>query len=212
MADLIRVSIVGTNGGDVWSVNPVYSVGGDFGTPVSQTQCQIIATAIGTGSIPTNLLTMWTQGTALTGFKVEARSKTGALESLAEYQRTAPLVGTGTFTHQQSSAVVSSLRTALPGASGRGRLYWPATGVPLQNSTMRLTTANALTYATAFKTFLSTIQTAIDATLDGVALAVWSRKLDDLTVVNQIQVGDILDVQRRRRDTLQETYNSLSYP
>jgi len=49
-------------------------------------------------------------------------------------------------------------------------------------------------------------------TLDGVALAVWSRKNADLYVVNSIQTGDVLDVQRRRRDAEVENYNVLAYP
>jgi len=59
---------------------------------------------------------------------------------------------------------------------------------------------------------LSAIQAAIDVTLDGVALAVWSRKNADLYVVNSIQVGDILDTQRRRRDQVIENYTVQSYP
>jgi hypothetical protein len=49
-------------------------------------------------------------------------------------------------------------------------------------------------------------------TLDGVGLAVWSRTAASITTVNQIQMGDIVDVQRRRRDQLVETYQSLAFP
>jgi len=59
---------------------------------------------------------------------------------------------------------------------------------------------------------LSAIQAAVDVTLDGVALAVWSRKDLELYVVNSIQVGDILDTQRRRRDATIENYTVQTYP
>jgi hypothetical protein len=64
----------------------------------------------------------------------------------------------------------------------------------------------------AVKTYLSGIQAAIDVTLDGVALVVWSRKLALVTTVNSIQLGNVADVQNRRRDNLIERYFPIAYP
>jgi hypothetical protein len=213
MADLLRVSLVGTlPSGEEWSVNPVYSIGGDFGTPVTPAQAQTIATGIAATSPAAAMLNAWSISTNFTGCRVEARSAAGVLETQAEGIRATPLVGTGSAPHSFQTCVVSSLRTAVPGASGRGRLYWPATGITLTAATLRLQSATATALLAAVKTHLSSIQAVIDVTLDGVALGVWSRKLSDVGIVNQIQLGDVLDVQRRRRDTLVETISSISYP
>jgi len=58
---------------------------------------------------------------------------------------------------------------------------------------------------------LSAIEAAIEVTLTGVALSVWSRKLSALRTVTSLQAGDVLDVQRRRRDALIENYASVAY-
>jgi hypothetical protein len=62
------------------------------------------------------------------------------------------------------------------------------------------------------KTYLSGISGAIAATLTGVDLSVWSRTTPELYTVTSIQAGDVLDVQRRRRDQTIESYQSLTYP
>jgi hypothetical protein len=136
----------------------------------------------------------------------------GTLETQAEAPKAVPANGTTANAHPFQTSWVVSLRTAYPGASGRGRLYWPATGVTLTAATMRPATSQVTTFLTGVKTYLSTIQANIDATLDGVALGVWSRKLQNVHVVNQLQAGDVLDVQRRRRDVLVEQVSSLGYP
>lgn len=213
MADLLRVSIVGSMpNGEEWSVNPVYSVGGDFGTPVSPTQAQTIATAIAAITIPTALLTSLASACTYNGCRVEARSLDGTLESLAEAVKTVPPTGTSATPHPFQTSLVSSLRTGTPGPSGRGRLYWPATGIALLTTTMRPSSTTVSSFLSGVKTYLSGIETAIEASLTGVALAVWSRKVPELYVVNNIQAGDVMDVQRRRRDVLVEAYQSLSYP
>lgn len=213
MADLIRVSYVGAMpSGEVWSVNPVYSVGGDFGTPVSQLVAQTIATAIAAISVPTGLVQIMNSATTVTGCRVEARALDGTLESQAEAVKTSPTPGTGAGNHPFQTSCVISLRTATPGPSGRGRLYWPATGANLTASTLRTAAGQNSTTATAAKTLLSGIEAAIEASLSGVALAVWSRKNLALPGVISLQVGDVLDVQRRRRDQLIEGFASTSYP
>lgn len=213
MARLLRISIGGhMAGGDVWSVNPVFSVGGDFGAPVSPSQAQTIATAIVAAAVPTTLTQMWAPGTTMDTYRVEARSITGVLETQAEAVELTPINGTGTVAHPQQTAMVSSLRSTHPGATGRGRLYWPATGVPISTVDYRVSAANVNTYLSGVKTYLTTLQTIVDTTFDGVALVVWSRKLETLFTITRVEMGNVLDTQRRRRDTLIETYTSLAYP
>lgn len=213
MADLLRVTIKGTMpSGEEWSINPVYSIGGDLGTPVSSTQANTIAVAIAAVAVPTGLLNVLNSSCQVTGARVEARTVGGTLESLGEAVKASATSGASSTALPFQSSLVISLRTATAGASGRGRAYWPATGAPLGTGTLRLLPATATSALAGAKTYLSGIQAAIDVTLDGVALAVWSRKNSDLYVVNQLQMGDIVDTQRRRRDQTVETYSSLVYP
>lgn len=213
MADLLRISINGAMpSGEVWSVNPVYSVGGDFGAPVSQAQAQTIANAIAAAAVPSTLQGMWSSGTTMTGYRVEARSKTGVLETQAESVRATPIAGNGLNPHPFQTSAVISLRTALPGASGRGRLYWPATALGIDPTSLRISATPVTNTLAAVKTYLSAIQTAIDVTLDGVALVVWSRKNHAITTVNRLELGNVFDVQRRRRDQLIENISATTYP
>lgn len=210
---VMRVSIVGTlPGGEEWSVNPVYIIGGDFGVTVTPAQAQTIATAIAALTLPTGFVNNWPAGVVWTGCRVEARALDGTLETQAEGIKAVPTPGGATTVHPFQTAWVTSLRTAFPGARGRGRLYWPAQGVSLVAGTFRPNTTTVNTFLAAAKSFLTSIEDAIDVTLDGVSLGVWSRTNGDVNVVNSIQLGDVLDVQRRRRDTLVELVASSSYP
>lgn len=213
MADLLRVSITGAlPDGEQWTVNPVYGIGGDFGAPVSSTQANTIAVAIAAIAVPTGLLQNMSTLTTVTGARIEARSKAGALESQGEALKAVPTPGTSTSPHPGQIALVSSLRTATAGASGRGRLYWPTSGLKISPTNLRPINADMTSLVTAVKTYLSAIQTAIDATLDGVGLVVWSRKLSTLYPVTSIQMGNVADVQNRRRDQLVEQYFPTTWP
>jgi hypothetical protein len=213
MAELLRISIIGAMpNGEEWSVNPVFSVGGDFGVPVTQIQAQTIATAIAAISAGNDLRGLMSTSTNINAIRVEARAVNGTLEAQAEASMVTPQAGMGgTNAHPFQTAMVFSLRTATPGATGRGRMYWPATGATLSVSTLRPSSAYVLTALTAMETYLSAIEAAIEVTLTGVALAVWSRKMEALRVVTQLQAGDVLDVQRRRRDALIENYQTVAY-
>jgi len=213
MAEIMRVSIFGgLPGGEEWSVNPVYSIGGDFGVPVSAAQALAIATAAAAIAVPSGLTALMNGNTTVQGIRVEARSLAGVLETQAEVLKATATPGTGVVNHPYQTSLVLSLRTTLPGASGRGRLYWPSTGASLNSADLRLAATQHTNALAGAKTYLSGIETAIEASLTGVALGVWSRKLTDITLVNTIQVGNVLDVQRRRRDALLEGYVSVSYP
>lgn len=213
MAELLRVSIGGSMpGGEVWSVNPVYSIGGDLGVPVSAAQASTIANAILAIAVPTGLRNINASSVNFSTIRVEARSLAGVLETQAEAVRGTPTSGTGTNTHPYQTSLVTSLRSAQPGARGRGRLYWPCTGLSISNTSLRVLTADVVSVRDSVKTYLSGIESAIEVTLTGVSLAVWSRATPDLYPVTSIQVGDVLDVQRRRRDQTIENYSSVAYP
>ena len=212
MAKVLRLSLIGgMPNGEKWSVNPVFGVGGDFGVPVTQQQAQTIATACAAVVVPSGISTMWQTPTTLTSIRVEARGMDGTLEAQAEALKTPMTSGGGSSTHPFQTSIVTSLRTAHPGPSGRGRLYWPATGIAMTSSTLRAASGSVDGAVTAVKTYLSALEAAIEVTLTGVALCVWSRKNGALYPVNQLQMGDVLDTQRRRRDTTIETFSTVAY-
>lgn len=211
MASLIRVSIKGLfPSNEVWSVNPVYGFI-DPGVVTTPTQMSAAAAAVAAVIPPANLLGMMSTQTRIGSFRLEARDVNGDLENLAENVRTTPFAGTGATPHTFQTAWCSSLRTTVVGASGRGRLYWPATGVTVDATSMRPTNPSPSNVATAVQTYLSGIEGALNTVWGGLYLGVWSRKNGSVNEVSSIQVGDVLDIQRRRRDSLIETYVSVTY-
>jgi hypothetical protein len=210
-SDIIRVSIFGSlPGGDVWSVNPVFEI--TTGQEITYSEAVGAVNAINAVVVPTNLRAIMSASTTVTGCRVEARTYAGVLQAQAEGLRGSPVPGTGSSPLPFQSALVLSLRTAVAGGTGRGRLYWPATGLTLSATTLRPATALVTSFLADFKTYLTAVQAAIDGVVDEtVALAVWSRVNASSAVVNRIMAGDVLDVQRRRRDAIPEAYQELSY-
>lgn len=144
---------------------------------------------------------------------MEARRWNGDLAALGEAVKATPQGGSGTTAHPFQTSIVLSLRTAAIGASGRGRLYWPATGLAMNSGTLRPAGSAVLAILSGFKTYLTSIGTAIDTVTTEVPfLSVWSRTNATTAPVINIQMGDILDTQRRRRDAAVETYQTVSYP
>ena len=213
MGQILRVSIKGDlPGGEVWSVNPCWEINGQLGAPVSPAQALTIATALGAVTVNSSLQACMAVGTRVLGYRVESRSLAGVLESQAEFTRPTPVNGNGGTVLPYNSAIVISLRTPGVGASSRGRLYWPATGIALQAADYRISAASAGGIATGAKTYLSAMEAAIKATLPEANLTVWSRKTANFHDVNAIQVGNVVDSQRRRRDALIEGYTAVVFP
>jgi len=212
MASVIRVSVLGAMpGGEVWSVNPCFFLL-DEPASISQTEALTIATAVDALTIPTGLRAALSTGTTFTGTRVEARDRTGALEALAEHTRATPVAGNGTVSHPYQTSAVTSLRTAFPGAQGRGRLYWPATGIAVLSTTSRIDPGQLTSLLSGVKTYLAAIEAAVAVSAGPSPLAVWSRTGSAFHQVNEIRMGDVADTQRRRRDAVTESYSVLTYP
>lgn len=211
MADLIRLSLMGSlPGGEVWSVNPVYAVEPP-GLTVTYSDLLTIATGAAGVTIPADLLVSLGTTTSFTGVRAEARTSSGTLEAAAEYIKPSPVAGTGTQYHPYQTARVISLRTNTPGARGRGRLYWPATSTSLSSATLRASSPSSSAMATAAASYLTLIEAQVQTVIPLSTLHVWSRTSGTLDQVQRIMVGDVLDVQRRRRDALAESYATVAY-
>jgi hypothetical protein len=211
----VRVSILGSiNGGEVWSVNPVYDPTGEFPGSVDQAKLDTATTVIGNTNPGSHMLTAMSSSFQLTGARVEVRDDSNdSLLAISEYLRGTPLAGTGTPIQGSQAAVVVSLQTATPGGRGRGRLYWPGAGVAV-NSSFRISNPPYGLMCDQVKTYLLAIRSALSSNFApiGFDLAVRSKVSHTTPHVNRIRIGDIVDTQRRRRDSLPESYSPNSFP
>ena len=214
-----RVSLTGTlPGNEVWSVNPQFMVQGEGGDLVwVQAEGQAAADAIIDLAPPSGLSVLMSPSTLLTGCRLELRGDTGTLLGAAEAAVPGGYDGDGTGVLPNQSAVVLSLRTDTPGGHGRGRLYWPATGVQVGASTGRLLPAIVSSAAAGAASYMTQIQDAINAAITiapaaTIDLAVISGTVLTQYPVVQIRVGDVVDQQRRRRDKIREVYAISGYP
>lgn len=209
----IRVTIKGElPGNEVWSVNPVFNT---IWTVVpSPAQMQAIASAIAGVTVPANLRNPLSTVAPIIGFRVEARSSSWALLGVGEAVPVAPIAGTTSPTKPLQSALVLSLRSDYPGASKRGRLYWPAIGQAISTSSLRVSATDCQNVADAAAVYLDGIAGAIKSVLAETdpLLSVYSPTLGNSEAITSIWVGDVLDVQRRRRDEAPEVYSLASFP
>lgn len=210
----IRCSILGASpGGEVWSINPVFDPTGEFPGPVDQSSLDDAAEAIAGRAPGTQLLGFLSTALSITGVRLEARDDlTDDLLSLSIYTKTAPLNGTTTPLRSAQDALVVSLRTNTPGASGRGRLYWPAVGSAVDGG-LRFSDSAITNALSEMATYLHAIETDLNTAFAGLGfdLAVRSRATKTTPHVNQLRIGNVPDVQRRRRDSLIENYQSAPF-
>lgn len=201
-------------GGEVWSVNPRFF--GNFGPDITNYP-DLLAwatniAALNSGNVlPAPLRALLSPSGAVVSIRCEYRDASDRLQQAAEVALPSPAPGTGSATKPFQTSLVSSLLTGRPGRSYRGRLYWPALGAIISASDLRLSDVNAQSYCTAVGQFLTAVQNAAPAGT-GVTLGVVSQTLSTRSAVTRIEVGDVLDVQRRRRDSLVEGRFNASFP
>lgn len=131
----------------------------------------------------------------------------GLLNSQNTYSLSAPNAGTGVASGQPpQSAHVCTLATAQPGRSGRGRIYLPGLAGGQLTVDGMLPDATALTLAQRIRAFI----VAVNALQPEIKVQVHSETKQALYAVTQVRVGNIVDTQRRRRDALTETYQTVA--
>ena len=142
----VRVSILGASpGGEVWSINPVFDPTLEFPGGVDQTALDAACDAIAALTPGTNSLAFMSSSLSITGARVEVRDdSTDALIGISTKVRASALAGSGAALRGAQNALVISLRTNTPGASGRGRVYWPAVGTAI-GTDLRFTAGFAAT-------------------------------------------------------------------
>ena len=148
------------------------------------------------------------------GVRVNAISDGGVLVTAAEHLKAVPAAGQGTATRPLQVALCVTLNSgAAYGRHYRGRVFFPSLAGPaLSSSTLRVSPTDRQTWADALAGLLSGIGGAINAHVSGVleyVPVVYSRSQGQVLAVQNISVGDVLDTQRRRRDSLRENRTLL---
>lgn len=211
----VRVSILGASpGGEVWSINPVFDPTGEFPGGVDQTALDAACDAIAALNPGTNARNTLSNVLTITGARVEVREDSNdALIGISQQVRTTPFTGAGTQARGAQNALVLSLRTNTPGASGRGRLYWPSIAGVI-GTDLRAVPADVLLIATDLRTYLNAMRSALATAFPtiGFDLAVRSKTTHTTPHVVKVQMGNVLDTQRRRRDSMVEDYQTLAFP
>lgn len=109
--------------------------------------------------------------------------------------------GGGTLRAPFDTAVAFSLNTDRAGRSYRGRIFWPGLGVLVgTNGRWNATFDHAVDMANLLQALGNT-----DGTVTA-QLQVYSPTRNEVTPVTSVRVGNVTDSQRRRRESLTETY------
>lgn len=141
---------------------------------------------------------------ALTTIRVEYINQAGRLQQVAAYELPTAQAGVGSMKCPPQTSMVVSLRTGRPGRSYRGRMYLPSLAAGISSTDARISNAECQTMATEGAVFLKQVGAAIAGAGYDLWPQVASNAAGVLTEVTEVQVGDVLDTQRRRRSSLAE--------
>jgi hypothetical protein len=157
----------------------------------------------GDGGSATGLITDVPAGVGATSLVVyQLDDSTGKATARAEASLTLAGSDTGSPLPQEV-AVVASLRTATPGPSGRGRMYLPPLGVNKCTTVGRVDAAAQANLAASVAAALGELNSG------GFDPILFTPNTAD-RVITSVDVGDVFDAQRRRRDKLVETRISVA--
>lgn len=131
---------------------------------------------------------------------------TGALVGTLPLDVPSPAAGTAEqFPLPPQCAAVMSLRSDTPGPSGRGRFYMAGLGNTMLTSLGRLTDAIRNDLVTDYVTYVN----AVSAEILDLSLNVYSKTHGTSYQVTKIDMGNVIDTQRRRRSELVESRYSV---
>lgn len=160
------------------------------------------AKAVSDGSLPSGLMTKMGGAVKFTGARIEQRTEMDTLVASGEAVRTSAVPGSGAASKPFQASVVASLRTDNVTRQGRGRMYWPLLSVLTNNDSLRISAADTKVIADSVWSLLNDTGVKLQVPL-GVGTwdpAVFSRVGSTIRQVRRVEVGDIIDVQRKRRD------------
>lgn len=125
---------------------------------------------------------------------------------------TNPIHGSGSLALPSEVALCASVETGAPGRSKRGRSFLPGLDCAALDVVGFLQLTFAQDIATAYAAVLGTINAHAYIDSASAEVVVLSEKMGAAYPVTEVKVGQILDVQRRRRNGAPETYKSAALP
>ena len=198
-------------GGEVWSVTPKFNRPSGPVTEYEDLErwAGVVAGTMEAWESSNIFRQLLSSAGTIDSVRVEARNAANQLTQAAEVQLTPSLAGFGSANKIFQSCVVFTFLTGRPGRSYKGRMYWPALNASL-NSTLRLSQANIDSYASNGVQLLEMIGGAGATEGEFPIPVVVSQTTGASTPITSVRVGDILDIQRRRRDSLTENYGEAA--
>lgn len=144
--------------------------------------------------------------TRLDAIRLSVHNPNTGPETSAATSTATPVAATTTGTQPPPQVcIVASLRTATPGRSFRGRLYWPPQAV---SGAGTITTTIAGNINAGVQAFAQQVAIALAAVGSNTSWWVWSPTRGAGTVISGVSVGVRADTQRRRNDSL-DTYQNF---
>jgi hypothetical protein len=153
---------------------------------------------------------LWADYSRLTGVHMSAVNEAGAqLGETKEKAYTASNAGNDANTPPQCTVVGTLWSGQSVGSGNFGRMYLPHTRLLLETGRARSTAAEADAAASLFGTFISTVN-GIGASLpsDPEVIINSSKGAGSNKAPSEVRVGRVVDTQRRRRNRLEEDYQS----
>lgn len=222
--DFVRVTISGTcfSGAEEWST------GFQMGSPtvgmsgVSAPAAESIAAAWETFfELASNSFSSGYKTTQVKCALIRTDGTTN-VDEIDYYSYPSPISGGGSvFPLPPQITLAATLTTDNQrGLAAKGRMYLPGLNMPIANATGKLDSGAVLGLTSGFKTFLDSVNTGPGVS-GKVVLASKGRKSDALDADGQpiylggrtawvtgCRIGDVYDTQRRRRNGLNETYQT----
>lgn len=171
-----------------------------------------IAALNGGRIVPTGMSDLMSSGTSITALRCSHIGQDGKETAVSLLEKNPPMLGGRAVTMPSQVAVAVTLDTGKPGASNRGRVYWPGLGAGVGPNGRQ---GNIDTEALAgdFAGWLHDLGNAGASIFSpGVVASVCSTTKGTANPVTQVRVGDRLDIQRRRADKENETYSVAVVP
>lgn len=188
--------------GEVWSTSCAAHFGIASDSATTQSDWNDAALRVAQINPSADLRNIWSTACTYTGVRLEKRHENGSLIQVAEAVRSSPITGQQNANKPFQISLVLSLLTDTPSRSGRGRMYLPALAATISPTSLRMSptaTEGALSAASTW------VRLAIAAMGEDTGdmtpqAAVHSGKEATTRSVTRWEMGDVLDVQRRRRD------------
>lgn len=196
-----RFVLSGQNGtgGEIWQVG-FYEFGHTAGTFPDDAALASAMTSASWVALTTKLKPFWNPAT-----KLLAADNYFLVGGVATMHAHAALnvVGTSTGTHPFQCSMVTTLRSSLASRSGRGRMYWPATGA-LMDSQGKYDVTQVNDIVDALATWFTALNSATPK------CSVVSQTTSSVHTITSVDADTVPDTQRRRANKLNSIRHSHS--